>query len=48
MSKSENKKNHSSARAMALTVQLLRLEWYHPISDEIRIVDSQSELRIFL
>ena len=46
MCKSENKKNHSSARAMARTVLLLRLDWYHPISAEIRTVDSQSDLRI--
>ena len=33
---------------MARTVQLLRLDLYHPISAEIRTVYSQSDLRILL
>ena len=43
-----NKKSHLSARVMARTVQLLRHDAYCPIKAEIRAVDSQSDLRIFL
>ena len=42
------KKSHLSMLVRACTIQLLRHDMYYPIKAEIRVVDSQSDLRILL